>query len=482
MIENEVERIGGTRTKIVATVGPKSRSPEMLRRLIDAGVDVFRLNFSHGTHEEHSETFGAIRAAAADRDRFVAILQDLCGPKIRLGPIAGDVVECAIGDRFVLCRAPDGTDPHMLGCTHPEILDDLGPGDSVLFADGLVGMEVLETGVDRAELVVSLPGRLRSRQGINLPGVELKIPALTLKDREDLAWTAAHDVDFVGLSFVRSPDDVVSLRRELDARGVKARIVSKIEKPQAVAKIDDILQVTDAIMIARGDLGVEMDVARVPRIQKQIIKECHRYRIPVITATQMLTSMESSNRPTRAEASDVYNAVLDGTDAVMLSGETAIGDYPIEAVRMMSRIVSGAEASLGDGRSDPGSLPRSGWITETTAVMVEAAGLVCRQLRANLMVVATRSGRTALALSKQMHPTPILALTDDARVARAMALFWGVTPVIFADLAKPRAVIDFAIAWARERGLLASGDRVVIQVGTVPGNPVHNAVVVEQVG
>jgi pyruvate kinase len=332
-----------------------------------------------------------------------------------------------------------------------------------------------------ALLVVTLAGRLRSGQGLNLPGAELKVAALTDADLLDVDWLVDNPVEYVGLSFARTADDVVLLRSELKKRNCSARVITKIEKPQAVANFDAILDVTDGVMVARGDLGVEMDVARVPAIQKQIISACHRARAPVITATQMLQSMETSNRPTRAEASDVFNAVLDGTDAVMLSGETAIGKYPVEAVGMMSRIVTEAERSLAHLWDDPGPSTRQGWITPVTEAMVDAASVACRRLNAALLVVATHSGRTALALSKQRHETPTLALARTPEMARTMALYWGVTPTYVHDLVNLEDVLHHLEDWAKRHDLIRSGDNVVLLRGTIPGNPVQNALAVHHV-
>jgi pyruvate kinase len=480
-----VEPLGQVRTKIVATLGPASRDPETLRRLIEAGVDVFRLNFSHGTHDEHTAVLRAVRGEAESAGREVGVLQDLGGPKIRLGPIPGDSVSCELGAEFQLVADRTSDSPHQLTCTYRDLADDLKPGDPVLFADGAVAMEVTETRPGEARLVVTLAGLLRTKQGLNLPGTELKVKALTEKDLHDLDWTRDNPVEFVGLSFVRSAEDVTWLREELRARGVSPWIVSKIEKPQAVANFDAILAVTDAVMVARGDLGVEMDVARVPAIQKRIIAACHRARVPVITATQMLASMETSSRPTRAEAADVFNAVLDGTDAVMLSGETAIGQYPVESVSTMSRIASEAESllsmpSFSHVEHGPAVL-KPGWISETTEVVVEAAAMASRRLKAALVVVATHSGRTAIALSKQRYDAPTLAMTDVASKARTMNLLWGVTPILVPELTDGTQSLGLALGWARERGLIAKGDRVVLVRGTIPGNPVHNAVLVQEV-
>lgn len=479
MAEAAVEPLGQVRTKIVATLGPSSRDPGTLRAMVEAGVDVVRLNFSHGTHAEHSEALATIRAVADQTGRMLGVLQDLGGPKIRLGPIPGGVVACGLGDEFTLVTDRSGEDPHQLTCTYRNLPDDLAPGDAVLFADGTVAMEVVEAGAGRARLVVTLAGRLKSSQGVNLPGSDLKVESLTEKDRLDLDWTAGHPVEYVGLSFVRSAEDVRRLRRELDARHIKARIVAKIEKPRALAELEAILTEADAVMVARGDLGVEMDVALVPAAQKRIIAACHRARRPVITATQMLGGMETSNRPTRAEASDVFNAVLDGTDALMLSGETAVGSYPVEAVATMSRIACEAEAMLPTHRPD--STPRPGLVQPITEGLVEAASLVCRRLGAALLVVATHSGRTALALSKHRHPTPTLALSDDAETARAMSLYWGVTPLHVPELVEGEQFLAVALDWARARHLVRPGDRVVLVRGTIPGNAVHNAMLVQEV-
>lgn len=473
---------GRVHTKIVATVGPASRSSEMLRALIEAGVDVFRLNFSHGTHDDHSETLYRIRRAADDAGRCVGVLQDLCGPKIRLGPIPGDEVACNLGATFNLVTDPTRPDdPHQFTCTYRELPHDLKVGDDVLFADGNVAMRVVESDGRQVTMTVTLAGVLKSRQGINLPGAALNVKALTDKDLVDLDWTAKHPVEYVGLSFVREAEDVAWLRRELTSREIHAKIVSKIEKPQAVDNLDAILAETDAVMVARGDLGVEMDVARVPAIQKRIIAACGKARVPVITATQMLNSMETSTRPTRAEASDVFNAVLDGTDAVMLSGETAIGQYPVETVAMMSRIAAEAEKLLPAGRVELGPSNRPGFLTPITEGIVEAASQACRRLNAALLVVATHSGRTALALSKHRHATPTLALTDNIEKSREMALYWGVTPIYFPDITQGATAMQFALEWAGARGLISKGDRVVLLRGTVPGNPVHNAMFVQEV-
>ena len=365
---------------------------------------------------------------------------------------------------FVREADSDG-DPTRLTCTYEKLVDDVRPGDRVLLADGTVAMRVRETTGDSAVCVVEQPGRIRSRQGVNLPGVALSTPGLTPKDRDDLGWALDNQLDFVGLSFVRSADDVSELRAAIEERGVDQPplIVSKIEKIEAVEDIERILDVTDAVMVARGDLGVETDVTRVPVLQKQIISLCNTHRVPVITATQMLDSMISNELPTRAEASDVANAIIDGTDAVMLSGETAIGAHPARCVRMMDSIAGHAEALVAirpqidtESRADKRASP----VTE--AVAIGAVG-AAEHLDAGLIVVATLSGRTAMALSKQRSRVPILALSDRPAIARRMCLFWGVWSLeTDAVHLPPGELMDHVVGWGRDRRIVEPGDRIVL--------------------
>ena len=485
MSDTNVNQLTPNRTKIVATIGPASRKPEVLRKLIEVGVNVFRLNFSHGTHEEHSAILADIRALSREVGRHVAILQDLCGPKMRLGPIPGDVVECLPDEEFILVAERSSTSVRELTCSYCELPNDLKLGERVLFADGTVAMTVTDIAPGRARLKVTLPGRLRTRQGLNLPGSELAVKSLTDKDLHDLDWTGRHsgDVEFVGLSFVRGPEDVAQLRHELQSRKCTARVVVKIEKPEAVRHLEEIIAVTDCVMVARGDLGVELDVQRVPAIQKRIIALCNQAHRPVITATQMLNSMEHSSRPTRAEASDVFNAVLDGTDAVMLSGESAIGEYPVEAVVTMRQICAEAEAYLeSGGRSSLGeSASLSELIEPITEATVDAAYLITERLDAPLIVVATDSGRTALALSNRRPTATILALTRTEKVARTLALCWGVTPLLLPESPSAEGELAFGIHWARSRSLVRSGQHVVLLRGRVAGHPRSQAVLAGEV-
>ena len=486
MASISADTLPAIRTKIVATVGPASREPAVLRKLIDAGVNVFRLNFSHGSHEEHSAILADIRRIGREVDRQIAILQDLSGPKMRLGPIPGDLVECSLGEEFTLVTDRTTENPHELTCSYRNLPDDLKPGETVLFADGTVAMSVIDTAPGRARLKVTLPGRLRSRQGLNLPGSDLNVKALTDKDLQDLDWTARHadDVQYVGLSFARTPEDVAWLRRELAARSCPAWVIVKIEKPQAVRHLDAIIAAADGVMVARGDLGVEMDVAQVPAIQKRIITLCNQAHRPVITATQMLNSMEHSNRPTRAEASDVFNAVLDGTDAVMLSGESAIGQYPVEAVTTMRRICAEAEAymQLQQHRPTLGT-PTSlaGLVQPITEAMVDAAYLAAEQLNAPVIVVATASGRTALALSNRRPGAMILALTPTEQTARALTMCWGVTPLVLLEVPSVDQELAFAIDWAKSHRLVHPGQHVVFIRGEMPGQIKSRAVLAHEV-
>jgi pyruvate kinase len=493
MISDYKEAIGKMRTKIVATLGPASSNALVLGRMVDAGADVFRLNFSHGTHDEHTAALNLIRRIGSEKSVQLAVLQDLCGPKIRLGTIPGGLVVCDLDAEFILTSEPDDSqNPHSLTSTHRELPDDLEMGQSVLFADGTVAMDVVDRRPGWVRLKVTLPGQIRSHQGINVPGAGLSVATLTEKDLADLEWTRTHDLAYVGLSFVRTAADITRLREELDRRGSKAKIIAKIEKPQAVLNLEAIVAETDAVMIARGDLGVELDVIRVPEIQKRIIETCRRCRVPVITATQMLGSMELSSRPTRAEASDVYNAVVDGTDAVMLSGETAIGAFPVESVAMMSRIVGEAERRLFEKRRThavtsgpqsscpaPESTPsaqvaRAGLVRPITDSVVAAACLIADQLNAALIVVETHSGRTATALSNQRGCAMILALASEVQTVRSMSLLWGVVAEPMPNLTGPAQLREFVIKWGRDRGLIETGDRIVLIRGSDPADPTHN--------
>jgi pyruvate kinase len=464
------------KTKIVATVGPASESLAVLEQLALAGVDVFRLNFSHGTWDWHTATLGRIQEVSRKLDKPLAVLQDLCGPKLRLGDIAGGALQCHQGARIRLVSQPTGASDE-LPVSHPSLLEDLHLGDPVLLADGNVALRVVSRNAGVVEAEVTLPGEVRSRQGISVPGARLRLDPLTEKDLHDLDWTAQHDVDFIGLSFVRRAGDIERLREELRRRGSGAQIVAKIEKAEALADLDAIIQRTEAVMVARGDLGIEIDVARVPVVQKEIIQRCNHFGKPVITATQMLESMRSSNRPTRAEASDVANAILDGTDAVMLSAETATGQFPVEAVATMNRIAAETEAVLPRLRAVRPSVHNN----DPRLAVVECAGQVADRVGARLLVAATQGGHTALALARQRNLTPTLGLSDQPATVRRMALYWGVLPVQFARPHVPGEYVGSVIPWALKQGLVAKGDRMVFVFGAHWADSSYNTLLVHEV-
>ncbi|MCA9060511.1 MAG: pyruvate kinase [Planctomycetaceae bacterium] len=455
------------KTRIIATVGPASESVEALRELVLAGVDIFRLNFAHGDYEWLSHLVRRIRQVSLELDWQVGILGDLSGPKIRLGEIAGGEVFCLEGATFRFVKGMDSSDPSDLTCTYEQLIDDVTCGDRILLADGTVAMVVIEKADDgnSVRCLVTQAGRIRSRQGVNLPGVKLSTPCMTEKDREDLKWALQQELDFIGLSFVRSADDIRSLQQLIAATAprVTPLVVAKIEKTEAIDDLEAILEVTDAVMVARGDLGVEAEISRVPILQKRIIRRCNELRIPVITATQMLDSMQSSDMPTRAEVSDVANAVLDGTDAVMLSGETAVGAHPVLCVRMMDRVASEAEQLLSESRSTEifGDEPRRARpITEAVTRGAVAAATV---LNPDLIVVATVTGRTALALSRYRGRVPIVAITDKEDVARRMCLYWGVTAVVSKVVRQSAdALLQFVVQWGKRQHLLRSESKVIV--------------------
>ena len=469
-----------SKTKIVATIGPASESIDILRRLALAGVSVFRLNFAHGDWAWHDTVYQRIRAVSEELQLPLAVLQDLGGPKLRLGELPGDKLDCALGDQFRLVRQATGAEKELT-CSYTRLVDDLREDDQLLIADGSVGMKVTRTGPGWAELEVTLPGEIRSRQGINTPNARLQLDSLTEKDLHDLDWTAAHDVDFVGLSFVRRPEDLDRLRSELKKRGSKAQIIAKIEKAEALAALPAIVRQADAVMVARGDLGVEIDVARVPGEQKRIIDRCRQLGVPVITATQMLESMRTSNRPTRAEASDVANAILDGTDAVMLSGETASGNYPIEAVTTMNRIARETERTMPPGKQLPVAAFHSSQLPDIVQAMVNAARLLAEQVEAKLVVAATRSGMTALALAKSRNLTLTLGLSDNVATVRRLCLYWGVLPVYFKLTQPPSDYISRVCEWVAEQDLARSGDRLIFLIGASWTDAGFNTVMVHEV-
>ncbi len=472
------------RTKVVATVGPACRSQEMLRQLVQAGVDVFRFNMAHGSHEEHARSIATLRRVSQELRRVVAVLVDLAGPKVRLLPLPEGQVELAAGEEVFL--GGDSPEPNdaatlQLGISHPQVLAQLSPGHRVLLADGTVALQVEEPLPGGLRCRVIQGGTVASRQGVNFPGVRLGLPALTEKDLQDARWAAGQEVDFVGLSFVGGPEEIQQLRQLLRQHGSSAAVVAKIERPEALDHLERIVQEADAVMVARGDLGVETDVAHMPLAQKRIILLCNQYQRPVIVATQMLDSMRHAPLPTRAEATDVANAILDGADACMLSGETAVGRYPLQAVEMMHRIAHSAETAFAAGITRSGSFFRRQVVHPVTAALVESAVHIARQVQARVIVVASHSGRTALALASYRSHVPVLGVSDQQQVLRRLCLSWGVVPVPEAPAADSRRLAEFLRRQGLATGELSPGDRLVMLRGTRLG-AVQNILVVDEVG
>lgn len=453
-------------TKIVATVGPSCESEELLTALMTAGTDVFRLNFSHGEQAQKRAIIQRIRKVSSGMKRAVAILGDLQGPKIRVGLLDGGCMELVAGQIVAISPTdkPDRSD--LIPTTYRNLPQDVQPGDQILLDDGLLELKVLQTIEDEVSCEVVIGGLLKNNKGINLPGVAVSAPALTDKDYEDLKFCISEEVDFLALSFVRSAADVANLKRRLFAENSLIRVIAKIEKPEAVEHFDAILAEADGIMVARGDLGVEIPPEQVPLIQKRIIRACNAAGKPVITATQMLESMISNPRPTRAETSDVANAILDGTDAIMLSGETAAGGYPVEAVRMMVRVAADIE-------SDPQLWPQTfGRLTETGSYrwMPEAIGqAACRvaeMVGAAAILAFTQTGSTAALVAKYRPKLPVFAVTPTQSVRRRMALYRSVRSLRVDIEGDTEAQIRSVEQTVLEAGVLQRGDVVVITMGS----------------
>ena len=481
LMKDPAHNLQTARTKIVATVGPASNSRQLLSDLTTLGVDVFRINMAHGTLEQHAQTVATIHEVSAALHRPVGILADLSGPKIRLGQLAEDPVHCELGAEFFFIRGKVATRPVDFVSNYPRLIDELDVGKRVILADGTVGLVVEEKQSDRLRCRVILPGILRSRQGINLPGVKLSVPSMTQTDLEHARWAAQQDVDFVGLSFVRSASDIKQLKDTLRQHGSDAWVVAKIEKPEALKNLTSIVLAADVVMVARGDLGVETDVAEMPMAQKRIIKTCNLHAKPVIVATQMLDSMQHSNRPTRAEATDVANAILDGADACMLSGETAIGEFPRESVTMMGQIMQFTEQTLEESsHSEPVAPPVIG-VHPITSATVLGAGVIAKRLHAKLVVLATLSGRSALVKSNQRDFVPTIAVSDSPSTLRRITLFWGVTPVLGLSSLTNEDLSAFIHEWGTRTGYLARGDRVVVVTGSGIIPSANNQVVVHEV-
>ena len=458
------------RAKIVCTIGPASRSLDVLRALVDAGMDVARLNFSHGSHADHAAVVADLRRVADEAGRPLAILQDLQGPKIRLGTLQGGAVQLSTGARFVLTTEEIEGDADRASTTYKALPSDVMQGDDILLSDGLLLLRV--DGVNGEDITCTVVdgGHLRQRAGINLPGAELSVPSMTEKDLADLAFGVEQGVDWVALSFVRSAADVDALKAELARLQADAGVIAKLEKPQAIDALDAIVDKADAIMVARGDLGVEMSPERVPFIQKTIIRACAAAGKPVITATQMLESMIENPRPTRAEASDVANAVFDGTDAVMLSGETAMGAHPIHAVQMMHRIVSEAERNVAAQPEMRRRARREAALSFSDAI-AEAAGQVAADTKAAAIVAFTQSGFSAKLIARSRPQTRIYAFTPHRRVQRRLCAHWGLEPRHAAYLERTQDMIEVVEQQLLEEGIVRAGDSLVFLAGMPSNRP-----------
>ena len=452
------------RTKIVATIGPATSSPEVLRELVKAGATTFRLNFSHGTHEDHLRSIRLIRQVSNELNYPVAILQDLQGPKIRLGKFTDGSIVLAKGDPFTLTSAKILGTQTISSITYEPLAQEVPEGATILLDDGKV--EMIVDSIDKAagelHCTVVVGGTLSNNKGVNFPGVCLSIKALTEKDREDLIFGLDHGVDWVALSFVRNPEDVKEIKEIISSAGKNTPVVVKIEKHEAIQQMEEILLLSDGVMVARGDLGVELPAEDVPILQKRLIATANRIGIPIITATQMLDSMVSNPRPTRAEVSDIANAIFDGTDAVMLSNETAVGKFPVEAVATMATIAIRTEQE--QINRNPEQASRS-----IPNAISKAVGNIAGQIGASAIITLTKSGATARNVSKFRPVTPIIAITPHVDVARQLQMVWGVKPLLMLDLDTTWETFSAAINVAQERGIVAPCDLVVLTAGTLQG-------------
>jgi len=467
------------RTKIVCTIGPASASRRTLERLVRAGMDVVRLNFSYGTREEHAGVIATVRAVADKLGRHIGVLQDLSGPKLRVGELPGGSLELAPGSEVILSAARRVSPPRV-PLPVPRLPRALEPGQRLLLADGRIELKVLGTSEDEVRCRVTVGGVLKSRQGVNAPDAALPLRTVTAKDLADLRFGLEQQVDWVAMSFVREASDLQPLRRAMRGASQPPGLIAKIEKHEAVAHLEEIIAAVDGIMVARGDLGIEVSLSQVPLLQKQIISSANRAGRPVITATQMLDSMVTNARPTRAEVSDVANAVLDGTDAVMLSGETAVGRYPVEAVEVMADVVERAEtafdfeARFAESREWPCDAVADG--------ISEAACNLARDVGARAIITPTTSGSTARMVSRHRPQTPIVAVSANVATLRKLSLVWGVHPLLAPRERSTDELIRTATGRVCQAGFARAGDRVVVTAGVPPGLGNTNLLKVEVVG
>jgi pyruvate kinase len=452
------------RTKIVATIGPASDSIAILRKMMLAGMNVARLNFSHGKYEDHAERIKRLRSVSEELDLPLMLLQDLQGPKIRVGDLPAEGILLKEGESLTLVPIADYTgQPNTVAIDYPYVAEEAEPGTQVLLDDGLLELRVETIDGNQVQCQVVAGGLLKSRKGVNFPTLNLRLPSLTEKDKRDLDFGIEQGVDLISLSFVRKPEDIQTLKALLKEKGANIPVLAKLEKPQAIANLTAIVDECDAIMVARGDLGVEMSPEKVPLIQKRIIHLCNQKGIPVITATQMLDSMIHNPRPTRAEASDVANAIMDGTDAVMLSGESAVGDYPIEAVKMLARIATEVEPSIQFVNYPPNLTDDAAAISEALHAIDDAINLQC-------IVALTETGYTAKLASEERPKAPIIAYTPDPKIYRRLSLNWGVRPVL---MQFPKETLEELLPHIEadliQRNFAVSGDKVLVMGGVPMG-------------
>jgi len=466
------------RAKIVCTLGPASSSPDQVSALVAAGLDVARLNMSHGSHDTHLAAYHAVRAACDASGRSVGVLVDLQGPKIRLGRFASGPVTLVAGQEFTITGEEVPGDASEASTSYPELAGDVRPGTQVLVDDGRIVLEVTGVQGPRVRTRVVVGGRVSDHKGINLPGVRVSAPALTSKDAEDLRWALRLRADMIALSFVQGPEDAEPARKIMDELGAYLPLIAKIEKPQAVAALPEVVAAFDGIMVARGDLGVEFPLEQVPLVQKRAIGLTRAAAKPVIVATQMLESMVSAPRPTRAEASDVANAVLDGADALMLSAETSVGAYPVDAVATMARIIVAAEDDRPVSAATPAGTPET-----IGCAIARAAGEVGAAVGAKALVAFTMTGETARRLARYRSPIPLLAFTTETSTRSQLALTWGAETFIVPAVAHTDDMVRQVEAALLDIGRCEKGDVVVVVAGSPPGTPGRtNALRVHRIG
>lgn len=468
------------RTKIVATMGPACDDDRVLIEMVNHGVDIFRINAAHGTRADFEKKLAAVARVREATGFPVAVLLDLAGPKIRLGQLLQDPLEVEPGRELVFVRGETAQAADELCSNYARLLDEINVGNRIMLADGTISLQVIERSRDRARCQVLTAGTIRSRQGINLPGVSLSVSAMRPEDIDNAMWAARQEIDFVSLSFVRTAQDVASLKNLLTSLDSSALVIAKIEKQEALANLESIVEAADGVMVARGDLGVEIEVAETPVAQKRIIQVCREKLKPVIVATQMLESMHTNRRPTRAEATDVANAILDGADACMLSGETAIGQYPVLAVDTMNRIMTRTEELYKD-QPTGGRARAFDRVHPITSAVTHAAADIADAITAKLVVVVSRTGGTAWVKSKQRNFIPALGVSDSQTTLRRMGIFWGIKPLFVQNLDNPQQLFEEVSRWGKDRGLLTAGDRVVFVTGTGVIDNTHNLLVVHQV-